>query len=145
MSDLKNVNGRIGKVKYGEYTCQTKKGQSTIDYAIMSMELFPKTSDFYIDTLNACMSDVNCPVCIVFFCEDAVITKYNDFDNVVCDRSKFVIENNVMCKWDAQLMEQYTMEFDVDEINILQHQFINVLQGIDHVTQHIVDSLYINI
>ena len=25
MSDLKIVNGRIGKDKYGEYTCQTKK------------------------------------------------------------------------------------------------------------------------
>ena len=78
MSDLKIVNGRIGKDKYGEYTCQTKQGQSTIDYAIMSME-------------------------------------------------------------------QYTMEFNVDEINTLQQQFTNVLQGIDHVTQHIVDSLYINI
>ena len=33
MSDLKIVNGRIGKDKYGEYTCQTKQGQSTIDYA----------------------------------------------------------------------------------------------------------------
>ena len=37
------------------------------------------------------------------------------------------------------------MEFNVDEINTLQQQFTNVLQGIDHVTQHIVDSLYINI
>ena len=36
------------------------------------------------------------------------------------------------------------MEFNVDEINTLQQQFTNVLQGIDHVTQHIVDSLYIN-
>ena len=25
MSDVKIVNGRIGKDKYGEYTCQTKK------------------------------------------------------------------------------------------------------------------------
>ena len=62
-----------------------KKGQSTIDYVIMSMELFPKTIDFYIDTLDTCMSDVHC---IVFSCKHAVITKYNDFDNVVCDCSK---------------------------------------------------------
>ena len=26
ISDLKIVNGRIVKDKYGEYTCQTKKG-----------------------------------------------------------------------------------------------------------------------
>ena len=87
----------------------------------MSMELFPKTIDFYIDTLDTCMSDVHCPVCIVLSCKDALITKYNDFDNVVCDRSKYVIENNVICKWDEQLREQYTMEFNVDEINTLQH------------------------
>ena len=37
------------------------------------------------------------------------------------------------------------MEFNLDEINTLQQQFINVLHGIDHVTQDIVDSLYINI
>ena len=91
------------------------------------------------------MSDGHCPVCIVFSCKDAVITKYNDFYNVVCDLSKYVIENNVICRWDKQLREQYTMEFNVDEINTLQQQFIYVLQGIDHVTQHIVDSLYINI
>ena len=72
-----------------------------------------------------------------------LITKYNDFDNVVCDSSKYVIENNVICKWDDQLREQYIMEFNVDEINILKQQFINVLQGIDHVTQHIVDYIYI--
>ena len=73
------------------------------------MELFPKTIDFYIDTLNTCMSDVHCPVCIVFSCMDEVIPKCNDFDNVVCDRSKYVIENNVICKWDDQLREQYTI------------------------------------
>ena len=97
----------------------TKQGQSTIDYAIMSMELFPKTSYFYIDTLDTCMSDVHCPVCIVLSCKDVVITQYNDFDNVVCDRSKYVIENNLICKWDDQLREQYTMEFNVDKINTL--------------------------
>ena len=59
MSDLRIVNGRIGKDKYGEYTCQTKKRHITIDYVILSMELFPKTIDFYIDTLDTCMSDVH--------------------------------------------------------------------------------------
>ena len=102
------------------------------------MELFPKNSY----TLDTCMSDVHCFVCIVFSCKDAVIIKYNDFDHVVCDRSKYVTENNVICRWDEQLREQYTMEFIVDEINTLQHEFKNVLQGINHGTQHIVNSLY---
>ena len=83
MSDLKIVNGRIDKNKYGEYTCKTKKGQSTIDYVIMSMELSPKTIDLYIDTLDTCMSGAYCHVCIVFSCKDTMITKYSDFDYVV--------------------------------------------------------------
>ena len=67
ISDLKIVNGRIGTDKYfGNYTCHTTKGQSTIDYVVMSMELFPKTMDFYIDTLDRCMSDIHCPVCLIF-------------------------------------------------------------------------------
>ena len=46
---------------------------------------------------------------------------------------------------DELVREQYKVEFNVDEINTLQQEFINVLQGSDHVTQHIVDSLYIKI
>ena len=32
-----------------------------------------------------------------------MITKYNDFDNVAGDRSKYVIENNVICKYVEEL------------------------------------------
>ena len=43
ISYLKIVNGRIGTDKsFGNYTCHTTKGQSTIDYVVMSMELSPK-------------------------------------------------------------------------------------------------------
>ena len=42
----------LEKINNGEYTCQTKKWQSTINYVIMSMELFPKTIDFYIYTFD---------------------------------------------------------------------------------------------
>ena len=63
------VNGRLGKYKaIGKYTCRTTKGRSTIDYAIVSMELFPKIVYFYIEILDKCMSDVHCPVCVVISC-----------------------------------------------------------------------------
>ena len=59
MSDMKILNGRIGKDKsLGNFTCYTTRGSSTIDYAIASTELFPKFSDFYIDIMDSCMSDV---------------------------------------------------------------------------------------
>ena len=66
LSDLKIANGRIGTGKsIGSYTCHTPRGSSTIDYAILSMGLFPYIVDFYIDIYDKCLSDVHCPVCIV--------------------------------------------------------------------------------
>ena len=47
MSDFKIANGRIGKDRgIWNYTCHTTKGNSTIDLAILSMELFPYVDDF---------------------------------------------------------------------------------------------------
>ena len=66
MSDMKILNGRIGKdTSLGNFTCYTTRGNSTIDYVIASIELFPKFSDFYIDILDSCMSDVHCPACVL--------------------------------------------------------------------------------
>ena len=66
MSDLKIANGRIGKNRgIGNYTCRTTNGNSTIDFTILSMELFPYVDDFYVDIHNKCMSDVHCPIYFV--------------------------------------------------------------------------------
>ena len=63
ISDLKIVNGRIGTDKsFANYTCHTTKGQSTIDYVVMSMELFPKQ---WISILIP-LIDV-CPMFIVLY------------------------------------------------------------------------------
>ena len=66
LSDLKIANGRMGTDRsIRSYTCHTPRGSSTIDYAILSMGLFPYIVDFYIDIYNKCLSDVHCPVCLV--------------------------------------------------------------------------------
>ena len=117
ISDLKIVNGRIGTDKsFGNYTCHTTKGQSTIDYVVMSMELFPKTMDFYIDTLDRCMSDVHCPVCLIFSSDKNIVTHHNEVENVTADNGNYNIKNNVTCKWNEQLREQYTLAFNIEEI-----------------------------
>ena len=59
----------------GKYTCHTTNVNSTIDYAILSMELFPNVDDFYVDILDTCMSDVHCPICLVMFCNLTVSTR----------------------------------------------------------------------
>ena len=99
ISDLKIVNGRIDTDKsFGNYTCHTTKGQSTIDYVIMPMDLFPKTMDLYIETLDICMSDVYFPVCLIFSCDKTIVTYHNEVENVTADNGNDNIKNNVTCK-----------------------------------------------
>ena len=70
MSDINIANGKIGRDKIlGNFTCHTSNGQSTIDYTIVSMELFPNIVHFYVDVLDKCLSDVHCPMCISPFVE----------------------------------------------------------------------------
>ena len=69
LSDLKIANGRVGTDKsIGSYTCHTSRGSSTIDYAILSMGLFPHIVDLYIYIYDECLSDVHCPLCLVMSC-----------------------------------------------------------------------------
>ena len=72
-TDLKIVNGRVGREMHiGHYTCYTSRGKSTIDYAVVSMDLFSSIDDFYIDVLDKCMSDVHCPICLTISCNKTV-------------------------------------------------------------------------
>ena len=106
MSDLKIVNGRIGRDRdTGNYTCHTSNGKSTIDYAVLSMELYPYIVDFYVDIFDKSMSDVHCPICLVMSCNSDVSTdKANDY----VDNSKYSVTKNVRCKWNEEMSEQQT-------------------------------------
>ena len=89
MSDLKIVNGRVGRDKsIGKFTCHTCNGKSTIDYVIASMSMFPKFVDFHIDILDKCMSDVHCPVC-VFIASDINSCTMSETSNDNVDNSKY--------------------------------------------------------
>ena len=93
MSDLKIANGRMGKDRgIGNYTCHTTNGKSTIDFAILSMELFPYVDDFYVDIPDKCMSDVHCPICLVMICKPTVSIKN---DNCMHTDSKYEMETRI--------------------------------------------------
>ena len=54
------MNGRAGSDKYlGKFTC---KNVSTVDYIIISMNLFQKVEDFTVDDMNPLFSDIHCPI-----------------------------------------------------------------------------------
>ena len=69
------------------------------------------------------MSDVNCPVCLIFSSDKNIVTHHNEVENVTADNGNYNIENNVTCKWNEPLREQYTLAFNIEEIEKLHLEF----------------------
>ena len=58
--NLRILNGRFGSDKgVGGFTCHTQKGESTVDYIIISDSLIPIVDDFSIEPLDNTLSDVH--------------------------------------------------------------------------------------
>jgi len=129
MSDLKIVNGRIGKDKLeGNYTCYTSRGKSTIDYAIASMSLFPHITNFFIDCMDKCMSDVHCPICLVLSSRNCIESERNFAQNVNdVSSNEYMIKNQISTKWNHDYSEQYTSSFDLEDIIDIQAQINKVI------------------
>ena len=145
ISDLKIANGRLGKDRgIGNYTCHTTNGNSTIDYALLSMEVFPYVDYFYVDILDNCMSDVHCPtISLVMLCKPTV-TIMNE--NVMHTDIKYVIDKRSICRWKSELDDQYLSSFNMRNIQTFQQQFADqsVISNMSHATQELIDHLYTN-
>ena len=141
MSDLKIANGRIGRDKiFGNFTCHTSNGQSTIDYAIVSMELFPNIIDFYVDVLDKCLSDVHCPICLEMSFKTSTS---NRNDNVTLyNNSKYVKEKSTTCRWKNYLGNQYTLSYETESIEKFQEQLHCIMYRLSYVSQEMIDILY---
>ena len=60
-SHLRLINGRFGEDKgIGSFTCYTSRGQSTVDYHVLSESLLPRIKNFVIDP-SSDLSD-HCPL-----------------------------------------------------------------------------------
>ena len=142
MSDLKIANGRMGKDRgIGNYTCHTTDGNSTIDFAILSMELFPYVDDFYVDILDKCMSDVHCSICLVMICKPTVLIKN---DNCMHTDIKYEMDKRITCKWKPELDNQYLSSFNMRNIQKIQQQLAAIISNMSHATQELIDHLYTN-
>ena len=54
--NLKIVNGRFGADReIGEFTCETTRGKSVIDYVIASTNFLPLVDDFEVDMYDRCL------------------------------------------------------------------------------------------
>ena len=89
-TDLRIVNGRLGDdAGTGSYTFMSSKGNSVIDYAIVSYQLFSYIKDFIVHDMLTCST--HCPIEIDLFkkCQTtADKVKFKTIDKIVWDDSK---------------------------------------------------------
>ena len=100
------VNGRLGDDNgIGNFTYFNKNGGcSTIDYAIVSHELFYNIQNFQVDLFDKCLSDVHCPIVMTL---QSNHTHNQDIHNVntICDSSK---PRYMSFKWDRENANEYS-------------------------------------
>ena len=103
------------------------------------MGLFPYIVDFYIDIYDKCLSDVHCPVCIVMSGK-----KCSTIENNIglVTHNGYLKTKHVKIAWKQELSNQYTQSFNVKEIEQFQSKLTHIMSEMDHVTQHIIDTLY---
>ena len=92
-TDLKIVNGRVGDdTGIGQYTLMSANGQSLIDYAVMSQDIFPVITNFVVHELHSCSTHV--PIQINFKVSYELPEKANEsfnIDKLIWDNSKLAI------------------------------------------------------
>ena len=124
--NVKIANGRLGKdAGVGEYTCQTARGQSTIDYAILSSELFPLIKDFEVDDFDRCLSDAHRPIKLTLVRPSSEVNARG----VVREEDR--VEHGIVCDgddrrllrlkvaWKADMKSEYSKAFDESELHEL--------------------------
>ena len=114
--NLKFVNGRLGTDKdIGSFTYISNIGRSTIDYAVVSPDLFEYISNFEVDILDKNLSDYHCPIILTLkvqhFEKNAIVYE----EPLVSD----IIFNPVYSKWEPSKKQDYQDKFEYDRFDNL--------------------------
>lgn len=137
------VNGRLGDDNgIGNFTCFNKNGGcSTIDYAIVSHELFFNIQNFQVDLFDKCLSDVHCPIIMTLQSKHTHNQELvNDGrgetqSNTICDSSK---PRYMSFKWGCENVNEYS-----DRLHSLTLQLSGIMKDIHgNASQELVDHCY---
>ena len=128
MSDLESGNDIICKDRgIGNYTCHTTNGNSTIDYAILSMELFHCVDDYYVYYLDKCTSDVHCPIiCLVMLCKPTVSIKN---ENIMHSDRKYIMNKRIIWQCKLELDNQYLSSFNIGSVQTFQQMLPAIISN----------------
>ena len=136
---LRIVNGRFGYDKgTGDYTCVTHNGSSTIDYAICSPALLKSISNFVVDELDTCLSDVHKPLQIMLEFNETHL-KNPDKCNTNTNVNVSTCHESTRTAWDPLKAHDYLDKLDGYDLEALQVKS-NTLKTSTNVEQNGVDE-----
>ena len=110
------LNGRVGvDAGIGNFTCHRVNGESAVDYAIASAEVFPKVSEFFVDTFDKCLSDVHSPLCITLYEKNDTLFSAPD---TVADREAdcCLDVDMIITRWTPEVCKDYNNAFNENDI-----------------------------
>ena len=107
------------------------------------MSLFPHITNFFIDCMDKCMSDVHCPICLVLSPRNFIESERNFAQNVNdVSSNEYMIKNQISTKWNHDYSEQYTSSFELEDIIDIQAQINKVIVNSAHTSLYTIDALY---
>ena len=124
--NLKILNGRCGSdCGVGDFTCQTARGKSVVDYVIASSALLPLIADFELEVFDSCLSDAHRPLCMRMFnflnqgedIDDSITE--NDVDSQYLDNSSVPGTRHRKVVWQTGLRESFRAAFSESEMDAL--------------------------
>ena len=121
--DLNIVNGRFGDDKeIGDYTCYNKNGgRSTVDYAIVSNNIFENILNFNVDTFDNYLSDVHCPITLSLHAVNTnhIPNNVQQHDDEVTD-SEGAPVINMSFKWSLDKATEFKRNISVSDVDTLK-------------------------
>ena len=151
MMNCKIVNGRFGSdCGVGDFTCQNASSKYIVDYVIASLELLTKITDFQVENLDKCLSDVHSAISIAlgFRCIASTVGPsikpmiQNTIENTTGNVASSINISNFMslktlCR--TNLKSDYINAFSMDACESLAPKIENICT--ENVTKTEIDEL----
>ena len=149
--NLKILNGRFGSDKgVGMYTCHTPRGESVVDYALVSDCLIPQVKNFLVDPLDTTLSDVHSAIHVSLSnCSSTPLRS----EQLGTEQPEATNSNNLQGdsrptyrdKWKPDIGDTFSHSFNEDNVDHLLDTLVNMnnneitQENIDSVTNEMVD------
>ena len=140
--NLRIINGRFGSDKgLGEFTCHTPRGETVVDYIIISDSLIPQVGDFSVEPLDCTLSDVHSAISMSLLQDSVIPHQINQ-----CEHTEVIENDNTLSqqlsykhKWKTGVNATFKQSFNTESVV----ELLETLNGmnIDNTTQETMNNV----